>query len=195
MAPAEDRTAAFTAIRKAPINDLSDFKVRTITHTVAIPGLTLPASKGGGPLTVERTYTIDEIDHDWVSVVVDYEFGDGPVVYGNHPFAVGPLREILPHALPQKPFPKTQRVARDMVVGMLSHHDLGGWVLTPVVDSRTLEIKPPSRVDSDIEKRRYYATVREYMPFQADVWWDADNERIRVRPAPENREGPVVRIG
>lgn len=191
MAPREDRTAAFEAIRKAPINDLSSFEVRCITHTVCVPGLT---TRTGGPLTVERTYILDEIDHDWVSVILDFEFGDAPVVYGNHPYAVGPLREILPYALPQRPFPKTQRAARDMVVSMLSHHDLGGWVLAPVIDSRTLEIKLPSRVDTDYERRRYFATVREYFPFQADIRWDADNERIRVRPRPETQELPVVRI-
>lgn len=189
MAPTQDRTAAFAAVRSAPINDLTDFTCRTITHTVAIPGLT---ARGGGPLTVERTYVIDEIDHDWVSVIIDFEFGDPPVVFGNHPMAIGPLREILPSALPQKPFPKTQRAARDMVVTMLAQHDLGGWVLTPVTDSRVLEIKPPTRVDSDYEKNRYFATVREYFPFEADLWMD-DDDVIHVRPQSEEKVTHIVR--
>lgn len=184
-----DRTAAFTAIRKAPINDLTSFEVRSITHTVVIPGLT---ARGGGPLTVKRTYVIDEIEYDWVSVIVDYEFGDAPVVYGNHPLAVGPLREILPESLPQKPYPTLRRAARDMVVSMLAHHDLGGWVTQPVIDDRTLEIKPPTRVTSDIEQRRYFAAVREYFPYKADLWWDDAADVIRVRPARENQENHVV---
>lgn len=183
------RTEAFTAIRSAPINDLTSFEVRSITHTVVIPGLT---ARGGGPLTVKRTYVIDEIAYDWVSVIVDYEFGDAPAVYGNHPLAVGPLREILPEGLPQKPYPALRRSLRDGVVRMLAHHDLGGWVTMPVIDDRTLEIKPPVHVNSDIQKRRYFATVREYFPYKADLWWDDAADVIRVRPTPENQENHVV---
>jgi hypothetical protein len=189
MAPAPDRTAAFTAIRSTPFNDINPHEGRNITHTVAIPGLT---ARDGGPLTVKRTYTIDEISHDWVSVTIDFEFGDAPVVFGNHPLAIGPLREILPEAIPWKPMPKTQRAMRDAVVRMLAQHDLGGWVLAPVVDSRTLEIKPPSRISTDSERRRWFNTIQEYFPFQADIWWDDDNERVRVRPQRENRETHIV---
>lgn len=200
MATAPDRTAPIRNIRRTPLNGISDIMTRNITHTVAIPGLTMPAQKGGGPLTVKRTYTVHEIAEEWVSVVVDYEFGDEPTVYGNHPAAVGPLREILPDAYPQRPFPKLRRAMRDGVVSMLAHHDLGGWVVMPIIDDRTLEIHPPAFHSisgfGTIEYRlqRWIAAVREYFPYQADLWWDEANDVIRIRPRSETQELPVVQI-
>lgn len=186
-----DRTAAFTAIRSAPINDITSMDARTITHTVAIPGLTAP---GGGPLTVKRTYVLDEIAEDWVSVVLDFEFGDPPVVYGNHPLAIGPLREILPDALPQDPFPQAQRVARDAVVSMLVQRKISGWVLMPALDHRTLEVKLTNAATKE-EETAQFNTIREYFPFQADLWWDDAHNMIRVRPSREDKGERVVSIG
>lgn len=197
MAKYTPRTAPFEAIRSAPINDITDTSARMITHTVVIPGLT---AKTGGPLTVKRTYVIDDIAAEWVSVVIDFEFGGEPTVYGNHPHAIGPLRELLPDAYPQKNYITTRRSVRDGVVSMLAHHDLGGWVVMPVIDDRTLEIHPPafSQISGigtlEYRLQCWIAAVREYFPYKADLWWDADNDVIRVRPHSHSRELPVVQV-
>lgn len=177
-----DRTAPFQKIRNTPLGPTTSATGRAITKTVQIPGLFGPGNK---PVTVDVTYDIQEIDFDWVSVIVDYQYDSDPTVYGNHPNAVGPLRELLPTEYALPPYPKSRRVARDKVVSMLAHHDLGGWVLTDFeYSTRNLRIEVPTRIRPGDEQgeRHFLALVREYIPFDAYVWWDVDNRVVRIRP-------------
>lgn len=190
------RTAPFEKIRKTPITKVSDIMARTITHTVEIPGLTRP---DGSATTVDVTYTIDEIAEDWVSVVQDFEFADGTVVYGNHPAAVGPLRQLLPLAYPTKRYPAHPRTARDQVISVMVQHNLGGWCVT-TTSGRTLEYRFPQYQNGLQEstsrmRARYFALLREYIPFAADLHLDEERDVIVIRPQRETeRKEPVVRI-
>lgn len=191
----KDRTAPFQEIRPTPLSSVNAHQAQNIVHTVEIPGLT---KKDGTPLTVDVTFTLDEIDHDWVSAVRDYEFGDGPVVFGAHPFAVGPLREILPDAYPLPEFPQHPRTARDKIVSVMVQHNLGGWVVIGM--SGTLEYRFPQRQNGlnenpEYMRRRYFGILREYLPFQADIWMDEDRDVITIRrPRSSERKAPVVRF-
>lgn len=193
---AQGRTAPFQEIRRSTLNGISDILTRNIVHTVEIPGLT----RGDGtPYTVDTTFTVDEIDHDWVSVVRDYEFGDGTVTYGNHPCAVGSLRDIIPDAYPLPDYPQHPRTARDRLISVLAKHNLGGWVTIGVMGG-TLEYRFPDRQNGLGEggasmRRRYFALIREYLPFQADVRLDEARDVIVIRrPRDTERKAPVVRF-
>jgi hypothetical protein len=176
------RTSPFQQIRNAPLGPTTHCTGRQIVREVLVPGLT---TKDGSPLAVEITYEIHEIDADWVSVIVDHAYDSAPTVFGAHSAAVGPLRDLLPDEYPLSEYPQDPRVARDKVVSMLHHHDLGGWVFTDLEYSRrNLRIELPSRISAidDAELSYYFAVVREYFPFNASIRWDSENRCIRIRP-------------
>lgn len=179
-----DRTAPYEQIRNKPLSKLSDATGRLITRTVTIPGL---KDHDGKPITVDTTLDIQEIDTDWISGIVDFDYSTEPQVFGNHPHAVGPLRHWLPDAYPLPAFPASRRDAQHYVTRMLVHRDLGGWVTLPT-DSNTLEIRPPrfnqiSGFGTDEYRRQaWFSTIREYLPFQADIWWDDAHDVGRIRP-------------
>lgn len=190
------RTEAFDTVAATPLGMLTTTLARTITQTVAIPGLT--NTKTGEPLTVDRSYTIDEVDNEWVSVIVDYEFGDAPVIYGNHPNAIAPLREILPHhpQYAQADYPATARsAARILDAKVLRPRDMGGWATTPNGgENRVVEVELPwaARAGGAWDERRYFHAVREYLPFKADIWYDEARHTIVIRPPHVTEEEPRV---
>lgn len=179
-----DRTAPFAALPLEPLSSISQDTGRIIRKDVTIPGL---KKHDGGPVIVEVTYTLVEIGYDWVSVIMDHQYGTEPVVYGSHVNAVGPLRELLPDAFPLPAYPETRQEARNQVVSMLMGHDLGGWVLADSeYSTRNLRVELPARFGRlhgaglEPEIRYYVACVTEYMPFRALVRWDGDNDCIRI---------------
>ena len=189
-----DRTAPFQEIRATPLSSVNAHEARNIIHTVEIPGLT---NKDGGPLTVDTTFTIDEIDHDWVSVIRDYEFGDAPLAYGNHPAAVGPLRDVLPESYPLPRFTGHIRSARNKIISVLTRHNLGGWAT--IGSDNVIEYRFPDRQNGLQEspkslRRRYFALLREYLPFQADIWIDEARDLIVIRAISTERKAPLVRF-
>lgn len=177
----ESRTAPFTAIRESALSKVNDHTARNITHHVAIPGL---KKRDGSPMVVETTYTVHEIDEDWASFIVDYQFDSDPVVYGNHPLAIGALREILPASYELPDYPADVYVARTTLRDMLQDHEISGWLIIGDKDGRTLEFVPTStaRDNHDLHHRTLTAFIREYVPFRADVWWDESHAVVRIRP-------------
>lgn len=181
-----DRTAPFDLVPETYLSWMSDVKAKTITRHVPVPGLTQP---GGGNVIVDVTYTLEEIEHDYVGVIVDYAYDTDLRYFGNHPQAEGPLRFLLPDAFPLDPWPKTKRQARDTLRGFLSHHELGGSVTeSDLRESKALYITPPQFIWDDQERLdQYFALVNEYLPFAAEVAWSKWDgvAAIRVRPAGE----------
>lgn len=188
-----DRTAPFAAIRQSALSRVNDHTARNITHHVAIPGL---KKRDGSPLVIEVTYTVEEIGYDWASFIVDYQFDSDPVVYGNHPMAIGPLREILPEAYRLPDYPANLNDARAALRKVIAHHDLGGTLVTGDADGRTMEYYLSAHntlgENRDMRARRATTLIQEYVPFSADVWWDDANEVVRIRPA-RNEVKHIVR--
>lgn len=183
----DDRTAPFQQIPVTSLGNITHSTGRVITHSVVLPGL---VKQGGGPVAVDVTYDVHEIDHDWVSVIVDYAYDCDPTVYGNHPLAVGPLRDLLPDAYPLLDYPRSRRAARDKVVSMLAHHDLGGWVLTSSEWSqRNIDIHFPNRIITEAQRQEYFAHIREYFPFEAQIWLSNEENVIRVKPKRKEADG------
>lgn len=182
-----DRTAPFQQIPITPLGNTTYCTGQVITHRVPVPGL---VKSGGGDVIVDVTYEVHETEYDWVAVIVDHEYDSDPTIYGNHPLAVGPLRELLPDAYPLPDYPKTRRVARDQVVSMLAYRDLGGWVLTSSEWSqRNLDIHFPVRIVTDAQRQQYFAQVREYLPFEAQIWLSNEEDVIRIKPKREETNG------
>lgn len=180
------RTAPLDAIRKSSISRVNYAPAQNITHHVTIPGLRNP---DGSPVVVEKTFTVHEVAEDWASFIVDFEFGSDPVVYGNHPCAVGPLREVLPASYELPDYPANVYEARFKLRTMLCRHRLEGDLIVADADGQTLEYHFP---DGDVHRASVAATIREYIPFQADVWYDEANDVVRVRPA-RNEVSHIVR--
>lgn len=179
MTTTKHRTAPFEALRReAATANTGEPHIR---RQVAIPGL----ENNGKPVYVEATWHIDEVAEDWVSVVQNFDYDAGPVVYGNHPAAVGTLHDLLPGEYPRREWPSggSIRVARDMLVSMLVKLQAGGIVIGSV-SSTVLYVKPPQWVTTSIAKATYLAMIREYCPFKARMHWGAED--IVIRPALEN---------
>lgn len=186
-----DRTAPFARIRQSAFNKVTDQTGQNITHHVIIPGL---KNSKGEPLVVAVTYTVHEVAEEWASFIVDYQFDSDPVVYGTHPLAVGPLREILPAAYELPDYPANMDTARRQLRDMLRRHNLGGYIVTGDAEGRTLEYHPNDTTtdDPDYRNATITALVREYVPFRADVWWDEAHNVVRIRP-PRSEVRHVVR--
>ncbi len=169
-----NRTAALAAIFN-----------RTLTHKVALPGI---KRADGSHVTMDVTYEIREIAEDWVSVLIDGQHDQPLVIFGAHPNAQNTLRFLLPEAYPLSPYPASSEAAVSRVVSMLVRRGDGGTVLrSRVAGSRGVSVVPPNwiKADDTVNERAYFATLREYMPFQAVMHWDAPYRRIRIRPTAE----------
>lgn len=181
-----DRTAPFELIEPTPISWMSDVTARTIIRRVPIPGLTKP---GGGPVIVDVTYTLEEIEHDYVGVIVDYAYDTDLRYFGNHPQAEGPLRFLLPAAFPVDPWPKTKRHARDALRTFMSRKKITGTIHeSDLRESKALYVVPPLEIlDDENQLAEYFALLNEYLPFAADVAWSKWDgvSAIRVRPPNE----------
>lgn len=186
-----DRTAPYAEIRNRQLTSVSDAQGRLITRTVTIPGLT---NADGSPVTVDTTMDIQEIDYDTVTGVIDFDYSTAPQIYGNHPHAVGPLREWLPDAYPLPEFPASRRDAQHAMLRMFAKHNLSGWVTLPT-DSNALELRPVrfNQVSglgtAEYRRMAWFACIREYLPFQADIWWDDAHDLARVRPTRKDNNG------
>ena len=185
-----DRTAPFDLIPHTLLSRVGDATAQTITRSVAIPGLTKP---GGGLVHVDVTYTLEEIEHDYVGVIVDFAYDCDLRYFGNHPQAEGPLRFLLPDAFPLPDFPKTKREARSQLRQFLGHHNLGGTVSeTDLKGSKTLYVTPPLAISDDQQALDdYFAVINEYLPFSAEVLWSKLQgvAAIRVRPYHHEESG------
>lgn len=163
------------------------FDNKTITRPVVIPGLT---NKDGSPLTVDTTLDVQEIDSDWVSGILDYDYGSDPRVYGNHPHAEGPLRHWLPDAYPLPDYPATEKGVNTALRRMMGHHDLGGFIIHRPDAGRAVEIMPPDFQPGlgteEYRRQCWFSTIREYLPFRADIWWDDAHDVARIRPFRED---------
>lgn len=181
-----DRTRPYAEIRNRRLTRVSDATGRLITRTVTIPGLT---NADGSPFTVDTTMDIQEIGYDTVSGIIDFDYSTEPQIFGNHPHAIGPLREWLPDAYPLPEYPQHREGAFRALASMMARHDLGGVIVRPDVEGRTLEIHPPrfaqiQGIGTDEYRRQaWFACIREYLPFQADIWWDDAHDVARVRPS------------
>lgn len=167
------------ANRTAPLAALPS---RTITHKVPLPGL---AHADGSRILVHVTFEIREIAEDWVSVMIDGEYDQPLVIFGAHPHARNALRFLLPEAYPVAPYPASSQAAVSRVVSMLVRHGDGGTVLpSRLPGSREISVAPPGwiKADDHLSEQAYFATLREYMPFQAAMHWDAPHRRVRIRP-------------
>lgn len=182
------RTDPFELI---PVTRLSSGHLaRLVQHpAVEVPGLA--RRPGGTPVTVPGTvYDIVEIEHDYVTAHVDYDYDPESLHYfGNHTLAEGPLREILPDAYPLPDYP-TKREARDAVRRLLTMSTAGGFVVeSDLRSSRALYVTPPMHVGGDqLELDKYFARLNEYVPFRAELaWCKVDGEHaIRIRPKGES---------
>lgn len=117
------------------------------------------------------TLTVDEVAEDWVSVV-DHNDPAGPAVtiYGNHPFAVGALDDLLPGEETKRPWPKTDRVPRDRITSMLVHHGIRGHAVNGITGPvkahppRSIVVLLPFRTTL-FSAKATTATLREYLPY------------------------------
>lgn len=182
-----DRTAPFDLVPHTQLSRVSDATAQIITRHVTIPGLFKP---GGGPVIVDVTYTLEEIEHDYVGVIVDFAYDCDLRYFGNHPQAEGPLRMLLPDSYPLPDFPRTKREARSLLRTLLGHHDLGGWVTeSDLKSSKTLYVTPPRNIWDDQERLdHYFAVVNEYVPFNAEVTWSKLEAVAAIRIRPHRQE-------
>jgi hypothetical protein len=170
------RTAPFTQIKEQPLTTISAWAGIVIRRQVELPGL---IRRGGGPVTVDVTYTVEEIADDWVSVIVDHQYDSDPQIYGNHPLAVGTLRDLLPEAYPLPSFPRRRRVSRNKIVDVLMMLGCGGTV-APRRGSCAVDIHLPNLPSDQVDS--YLSTVNEYLPFDALAWADLAKGVIHIQP-------------
>lgn len=123
----------------------------------------------GTPVIFNVFYTIDEIAEDWV--VVRELDTDDYYVFGNHPHAVGTLRDLLPDALDALPEFPEKRMARRILQRLL---DRRGMVAVAALsrdeESRTIYVHFAEAL-GDGHAASLLAIVREYLPFRATVYW------------------------